>query len=138
MYFAVYRFGPRWTEQRAQCLWVCAEQGEVAALLKPQFDTNDWQEGQRAAEGSNITLEALERLADRQLSEPNTKVRFEISTLSPIGHKDTRKLRRVSVQELTTANQDIGYLVEGQLLDGKLFDKVHNGRARRGPVGPIR
>lgn len=145
MYFAVERFGPRWVEQRVDCRFVCGEHGEVAAFLKPEFNQADWQEGLRKARDPNVTLEELGRLADRQLQNPDAMVRYELATMSDIGHVETKTESRIAIRDLTEAEYDpddpdfgTKYLVVDQLLDRDVLDKVHNGRGERGVTGPIR
>lgn len=145
MYFAVQRFGPRWSEQRVQCFYVCAEQGEVANYLEPKFDESDWQEGLRKAQDANTTIEELERLADQQLRDPDTVVRYEQATLSATGEIQQKTEAHISIRDLTQAGMDPGdpdygskYLAVYQLLDRKQFDKVHKNYEKRGVTGPIR
>lgn len=64
MYFAVYRFGPRWTEGKVQCYYACADGGKVAIQITPDFDQQEFADGRKRIETERLSVEDIEKMAD--------------------------------------------------------------------------
>ena len=75
IYFAVYRFGPRWTETGVTCYYSCAEGGEVAIIIEPEVDRSAFMMGKEKISKENLSIEEIEKLADDAFNNENPKIK---------------------------------------------------------------